>query len=500
MNLDRRHFLALSLAAVAAAGVGCTSAASRTQQPEGLDLALAKLDGLVEDLMRSTGVPGVAVAVVNGDETVFSKGFGVRDLRHSGPVDADTVFQLASVSKSVGATVVAQELSRQGRTWDDPIRPMLPWFELSDPAVNDVLTLGDLYSHRTGLPDHAGDILEELGYSQRTVLERLRHYPLDTFRTSYHYTNFGLTAAAMAVAEAAGTDWASLSERTLYAPLGMSHTSSRVADFLRQENRTIGHQKVDGAWKANAVRHPEAQAPAASVSSSVNDMAKWMSMVLGNGTFAGTRIVDAERLEAALSPQVARSATGDHYGFGFNVSTNGHKQLSHSGAFTTGVATSFRMVPATGLGIVALTNGFPVGLPEALCAQFFDLVDHGEITRDYLALMTEVFAELAKPTGELVGVPRPALPAPPQPLNVYAGAYRNDLYGVLHITEAQGSLRLALADSAWHTDLTHWEGDIFTIALNAEDAVPGSISKVTFAGDRVTLEYFDDTGLGTFIR
>ena len=80
----------------------------------------------------------------------------------------------------------------------------LPWFALSDPAVTPMVTVGDMYSHRSGLPDHAGDMLEDLGYDRRHVLEQLRQLPLDPFRISYAYTNFGLTAGAEAVAVRAG--------------------------------------------------------------------------------------------------------------------------------------------------------------------------------------------------------------------------------------------------------------------------------------------------------
>ena len=95
--------------------------------------------------------------------------------------------------------------SRAGRVaWDTPMATLLPWFALSDPRASALLTVGDLFAHRSGLPDHAGDRLEDLGFDRRAVLERLRLLPLDGFRDSYAYTNFGLTAAAEGVATAGG--------------------------------------------------------------------------------------------------------------------------------------------------------------------------------------------------------------------------------------------------------------------------------------------------------
>jgi CubicO group peptidase (beta-lactamase class C family) len=213
--------------------------------PGRIDDAISKIDGLANDVMKNTGVPGLAVAVVRGGKTVYAKGFGVKDdgkgAGQDNKVDADTVFQLASVSKSVGATVVAREVTDNVVAWDTPVVTKLPWFALSDPYVTGHVTVADLYSHRSGLPDHAGDKLEDLGYDRRQVLERLKYLPLTPFRSSYAYTNFGLTAAAEAVATAAGKSWEDLSDQALYRPLGMSSTSSKYADFLARPNRAVLH-------------------------------------------------------------------------------------------------------------------------------------------------------------------------------------------------------------------------------------------------------------------
>lgn len=143
-----------------------------------VDNAVARLDGIAAELMASSGIPGMAVAVVHGGKTVYAKGFGVRDTRAPDKVDPDTVFQLASLSKPIAATVVAHQVGIRDLTWDAPIVAHLPWFALSDPAVTGMLTVADLFAHRSGLPDHAGDLIEDLGYDRRAVLERLRFLPL----------------------------------------------------------------------------------------------------------------------------------------------------------------------------------------------------------------------------------------------------------------------------------------------------------------------------------
>src|SRR5690606_9443269 len=269
--------------------------------------AVARLDGLAADLLEQSGIPGLAVAVVHGGKTVYAKGFGVNDIRTGDPVGADTVFQLASLSKPIGATVVAHQVGTGAISWDTPVISRLPWFRLSDPVVTERVTIGDMYAHRSGLPDHAGDLLEDLGYDRRQVLEKLAQLPLAPFRISYAYTNFGITAAAEAVAADAGMPWEELSGRVLYEPLGMASTSSRFADYQARADRAVGHIHVDGGYQPFYLRDPDAESPAGGVSSSVNDVARWLAMVLGDGSFEGRRIVDPDALLPALTPQIVSS-------------------------------------------------------------------------------------------------------------------------------------------------------------------------------------------------
>ncbi|BBY24692.1 serine hydrolase [Mycobacterium stomatepiae] len=480
--------------------------------PGRIDAAISKVDGLIHDLMRSTGVPGLSVAIVRGGKTVYARGFGVKDVTKGtggdNRVDADTVFQLASVSKSVGATVVAHEVTTNVVTWDTPVAAKLPWFALSDTYVTGHVTVGDLYSHRSGLPDHAGDKLEDLGYDRRQVLEHLKYLPLAPFRSSYAYTNFGLTAAAEAVAAAAGKSWEDLSDEVLYRPLGMASTSSKYADYLARSNRAVLHVKAGDKWEPRFQRDPDAQTPAGGVSSSINDMARWLTMVMANGTYNGQRITSPEALLPAITPQVISSpasppkARAGNYGHGFNasVTSSGRTEYGHSGAFASGAATNFVAMPSADVGIVALTNGAPYGIPEALTAQFMDLVQYGQIREDWPALYNHAIGWMNNAEGSLVGKQPPANPAPPRPLTDYLGVYASDYWGPAVVTQDNGQLQLALGPKNQTFPLAHWDGDTFTFSITDENAPPGTISKAAFSGDTLNLEYYDTDKLGTFTR
>ncbi|MEP3332224.1 serine hydrolase domain-containing protein, partial [Sedimentitalea sp.] len=236
--------------------------------------AVSTLDNLGQDVLMRTSIPGLAIAIVHDGRTVYARGFGKRAVDHPESIDADTVFLLASLSKPVGATVVATQVDAGQVSWDSPVREFLPSFDLGDLWISDHVTIGDLYAHRSGLPDHAGDDLEDIGFDRSTVLERLALLPKGTFRVDYAYTNFGITAAAEAVATAAGKDWANLSETALYAPLGMTSTSSKHADYMARDNRATSHVAAEDGYAAADLRQPDAQSPAGGVSSSARDMAR----------------------------------------------------------------------------------------------------------------------------------------------------------------------------------------------------------------------------------
>ena len=176
-------------------------------EPDGLASAIEALPQIAREAMDRTGLPGLAIGVVHGQETVFLDGFGVAKVGTERPVTPDTVFQIASISKSISATIAAIAVSRGAIDWDDPIAHHLPNFSLSDPYIGQTVTIGDMFAHRSGLPFAAGDALEDLGFERGEIIARLGQLPLDDFRHSYHYANFGITTGAQAIAQALDTPW-----------------------------------------------------------------------------------------------------------------------------------------------------------------------------------------------------------------------------------------------------------------------------------------------------
>ncbi len=177
MRVSRRRALQTTLSAAAIATLPHGRAVARQSTPnvvneamitpDQVEAALPKLDSLLEDAMTRTGVPGAAVAVVYDDAVVYERAFGVREVGKPDLVTPETVFQLASMSKSISSTLVAAVVGDGATTWDDVAADLLPGFALSNPWLSAQVTLRDLFSHRSGLPAYAGDgLTATFGYGR----------------------------------------------------------------------------------------------------------------------------------------------------------------------------------------------------------------------------------------------------------------------------------------------------------------------------------------------
>jgi CubicO group peptidase (beta-lactamase class C family) len=492
-----------------------TDAEAQDRRPvtaEQVDSAVQALEEAARAQIDENAVPGLAVAVVFQDKLVYAKGFGVKDTGTGEAVDADTVFQIASISKPIGSTVIAALVGEGKITWDSKIADLDATFEMYEPWVTREITLRDLLSHRSGLPAFAGDLLEDLGFTREEVLHRLRYQrPVTSFRSGYAYTNFGITAAAVAAAKAYGLVWEDAVEQKLYVPLGMTSTSSRYADFAARGNRAVGHVRVDGKWEPKFKREPDAQSPAGGVSSSVNDLAKWIRLQLANGKFDGKQIVAEAALAETHFPQSVASRNTlsgipQFYGLGWNVnySDDGRLRLSHSGGFELGAGTNVNMSPSDQVGVVVFTNGSPTGVAEGLAAEFLDVALYGRATQEWLKLYKGRFAEMAAAQQGADYSRPPASPSPAAGNEAYLGTYRNDFFGEIAIVEKDSGLAIVQGPKNMTFAMRHYDRDVFTYVTEGEMAIGTAGITFTLGADgkaaRVMVENLDAGGEGSFVR
>ena len=474
--------------------------------------ALPSLEAMAKHAVASGAVPGLAIAVVYDDETIFLKGFGLREVGKPETVDADTVFQIASLSKPISSTIVAALVSEGVVSWDSRIADLDPAFALYDPYPTAQVTIRDLLSHRSGLPGSGGNDLEDIGFRQDVVLHRLRLVPpSSSFRAGYSYSNFGFTEGAVAATKPTGSSWDDLAQQKLFGPLGMTSTSTRHADFLARADRTALHVKAEGAWAAKVKRDPDPQAPAGGVSSSARDLAKWVRLELGHGVYGGKTLIATAALDETHAPLIARGAnpvTGSaaFYGLGWNVDFGRHGLAwGHAGAFSAGAQTLVTMYPKAKLGILVLTNAFPSGVPEGLADSFADVVFDGKVGKDWLPAWNAMYANLFAPGASAVSSKPPASPTPALASGSYTGRYANAYVGEAIVTDDHGALTLKVGpDGAHRYALRHFDRDLFLYIPSAE--MPDQPAALRFAvgadgkASAVTVESLDANGLGTLKR
>ena len=460
-----------------------------TISPGNIGNAISATERYLTCLQAATGTPGLAVAVVYKDQVLLLKGYGVRKAGAPERIDEDTIFELASFSKPISSTVVASLVGTGDVSWMDKVVNLDPSFALSDPTVTKEVTIRDLFSHRSGLPAHAGDSLEELGYTRSEVLERLRYVPLTgIFKKTYAYTNFGLTEGAIAPSLKVGQPWEDIAKERLFQRLGMSRSSYRFSDYQDALNKAALHVFENGTAVNRYVRDADAEAPAGGVSSSVKDLAQWLRLQLGEGTWNGEQVVQQHALEQTHLPLICTGYTdrngvcdqsAGYYGLGWDITfdTNGKKTLSHSGAFLLGTSTTVRMIPADQIGIIVLSNTQPYGVPESIALTFLDLFEQGKPRMDWYPAVHVRFQELLdnaeNSSPNYSTLPKPASPAPAGPLSGYIGKYVNQYYGTAEITLDRGQLALILPPVNNHFDLSHWNGDTFTYYIAGESSAIG---------------------------
>ena len=332
-SIRRTRALAAPIALLALCAVA--SAQSAGSAPTDLDAWVARA-------MTTFEVPGIAVAVVKDGKVVVAKGYGVRKLDDRAPVDAQTLFGIASNTKAFTATALGLLIEQGKLRWDDRVVDLLPWFQLSDPYVTRELTVRDLLVHRSGLGLGAGDLLwwPSSTYNRREIARRLRYLPLATsFRSAYAYDNVLYLVAGEVIEAVSGQSWEDFVGSRILAKVGMTLSNVQHSAATRGGNVATPHARVDGRVRPIAPFDSDNTNPAGGINSCAQDMARWLLVQLSEGQLAdGSRLFSSatsRQLMSIVTPipigdgapelrELRPSFNG--YGLGFGIRDyRGHK-------------------------------------------------------------------------------------------------------------------------------------------------------------------------------
>jgi CubicO group peptidase (beta-lactamase class C family) len=399
-------------------------------------------EGYIDAALARWEVPGAAVVVVQGDRVFLTRGFGVRDLASRTPVDADTLFAIASNSKGFTTAAVALLAADGKLAWDDPIVKHLPDFALSDPAITARVTLRDLASHRAGLPTYGGDLLWwQANYARAEIVRRMRYIPLEgDFRATYAYCNLGFVALAEAIARAGGQEWADLVQTRLLTPLGMTRTYPTLARARAAGGADFatGYSVLDGRLQPVPLTEMDAAAAAGAIVSNARDYAAWLKLQVAGGAplLSAAALAELRRphvavpvsaKQRALVPETIFRAAGLGW---FIRDYRGRELFQHGGALD-GMFSATSIVPATGVAVAVFTNKDHHPLASALNFYLHDLFLEKKPADWSERFWTEAQKKDPPPPAPAVG---PAVGAAE-----IAGLYRNAIYGDIRIAAAEAN-------------------------------------------------------------
>ncbi|MDT9598809.1 serine hydrolase [Sphingosinicella rhizophila] len=442
----------------------------------------AQIDPFVHSVLAAEATPGAAIAIVRSGRPPIIRGYGVRSLETGVPVDAHTLFGLASTTKAFTALGLAI-LADQGRvSWDVPVRQYLPAFRVSDPAVGRDATLVDLLAHRTGTA--RGDLIwfANPGAQGRELIALLAGLPqARPFRAGFSYSNLMYAAAGEVICVRSGQDWGSFLRHTILRPLGMTDTVVDRA-LLPPHGNVAGLHAFDGekmvAFSGSAGPHNDAAA--GGLYSSVSDFARWLQFWVDHGRDDdGRRLVSPNAFQALTTihmPIADRSPTDDilhdkdaPYGYGlgwFIGEYRGHKVLTHSGG-GEGVSTLISWMPDQGIGIAIFMNAQgTLGRLAIRNAVFDEALGKGESDWDaqFRPLLAKHRARLNAVAASSMADRQPQLPAS-RGLAAYAGLYDGGAFGKIEIVRDRQGLVATIGESR-RFRLDHWTGERFRVVMD----------------------------------
>ncbi|GAB4091622.1 serine hydrolase [Flaviaesturariibacter terrae] len=410
------------------------------------------LDQYIARGLKDWNLPGLSVVVVKDGKVVLAKGYGVRDLTSGRPVDAHTLFMIASNTKLFTGTALALLETRGKINLNDPIRKYFPDYRLYESAATQLVTIRDLLSHRIGTKTFQGDFtFWNTLLSREEIMKRMRLLkPTQQFRQDYGYCNSCFLTAGQVIPRVSGYMWEDFVRDSIVRPLEMNETRVLSTDIDKQPNVAVPYTtSYTGTLQRVPYDNWNNLAPAAAIVSNVSDLGHWLQFQLDSGRWMGRQVMPFSVLQKTrdLNIVVGSRKSGAFpthfrgYGLGlFATDYNGRQVYWHTGG-AGGMVSNVCFVPEERLGIAILTNQDNQSFFEALRYQILDAylavpyIDRsrqflGPARRELQGQLAEISAWKARVKGN-----KPSLP-----LAEYSGSYQNPLYGSIRIRTEGDSL------------------------------------------------------------
>ncbi|MFH1143513.1 MAG: serine hydrolase [Candidatus Eisenbacteria bacterium] len=442
-------------------------------------VALEGFDAVIERGLADLNVPGVAIAILVGDEPVLLKGFGLRDVEQQLPVTEKTIFAIGSSTKAFTAFVLGTLVDEGTLDWDEPLLRYLPDFRMVDRSAEQRITPRDLVTHRCGLPRHDLVWYNNTELTRKEIVARIEHLePNKDLRQTWQYNNLAFLTAGYLAEVLTGRSWEECVRERILLPLGMTSTNFSVAESQPAADFALGYEEKEGRIERMPFRAITNMGPAGSINSNVEEMARWVALQLRRGSHQGRPLIGAATLTDLHTPQMVIAAPpnleypelpANAYAMGWFVQPyRGHYRLHHGGNID-GFSAFVSFLPQDDLGFVILTNSDGTPLGQLIERTAIDRI-LGLEGRDWIGEAAEKKAhgeaaqEEAEKKADLIRVKGTK---PAHPLKEYAGEYEHPGYGILRV-ELPGR-DLAVVFNHITNPLEHWHYEVFNCAKGAAD-------------------------------
>ena len=491
--------LAATLVALLCSVSACT--AQEAEQSNTTGSEGPRLDPFLAEAFALDVTPGMAVSVVRGDELVYARGFGFADIEANRPATPNTLFYIASTSKSFTAFAAALLAHRGRLDLDVPISRYLPELELHPPLSPDAISLRDLLTHTHGISG-SGPVVFRTAYSgvhtDSLLLELVREHRPSSSGRAFNYGNIGYNIAGLVMDAALDRSWKDLLEQEIFDPAGMASTTgyrSRVdPDRLAMPYglAPTGYRRVQYG-KDDSNMHA-----AGGHLTTVLDLARWLEIHINEGRLDGRQLFPAEVVAETHRQQAAQDREFAEFhrhgwGLGWDLGTYEGDTVIHRFGGFPGFRSHVSLMPQHDIGVVVLVNG---GLGSPLA----DLV----ATYIYERLLEKPGAESrhreklarlkdrAQETRERVVEGRAERAARQQPLPhppiAYAGVYENRTLGRMEWRVVDGKLFVRMGVMGSEAEVYDADSNQLRVELRGR----GEVVSFHFDGERATgLSYLD---------
>ncbi|MDR3447077.1 MULTISPECIES: serine hydrolase domain-containing protein [unclassified Dyella] len=457
------------------------------------------LKAFVDGARKAYDVPGVAIGLIDHGKVVFAGGLGVREINKPTPVDADTLFMIASNTKALTTLMLAREVDQKKFTWNTPVVDVMPSFRLGDAATTKQVLMRHLICACTGMPRQDMEwLLNSRDATPETVMKALSGMqPTSKFGELFQYSNLMAAAAGYIGAHALypnmelGAAYDLAMQKQVFDPLGMKITTFDYDRALLGNHATPhgldvdGHTAIAGMGINDSVR---AARPAGAAWSAVSDMLRYVQMELDDGLLPdGQRYVSRQSLLERRKANVALGTTAT-YGMGLMVDHTWGVPVVHHGGDLTGFHSDMMWLPEQGVGAVILTNadaGVFIRGPfqRRLLEVLFDgkPLAQGDIDAGVKRLKAQIAAERKRLT----------VPADPAEVAKLADNYRNPAVGSIQVDRSGKNLEFNFG--AWHSEVASRKNDDGSVSfVTISPGSDGFEFVVSGSGDNRKLVLRDD--------